>query len=130
MECAYSALDLFAGMMESDVLKYVHPNRCVSRNHEIMNLKPSKELKIDSAASVTVREAAPTMECQIHTELECQQARALAMDAVALISFEIGVAWVNSLFNIMTQPVAPSFARVSLVTATTSHGPRGLCKNV
>ena len=118
LECAYSTLDLFAGMMESDVLKYVHPNRCVSRNHEIMNLKPSKELKIDSAGSVNVRETAPTMECQIHTELECQQAmqrRALAMDAVGLISFEVGMAWINSLFNIMTQPVAPGFARISLV---------------
>ena len=83
-----------------------------------MNLKPSKELRIDSAGSVNVREAAPTMECQIHSELECQlgmQRRALAMDAVGLTSFEIGVAWVNSLFNIMTQPVAPGFARVSLV---------------
>ncbi|CAE7225497.1 unnamed protein product [Symbiodinium pilosum] len=106
LECAYSTLDLFAGMI------------CVSRNHEIMNLKPSKELKIDSAGSVNVRETAPTMECQIHTELECQQAmqrRALAMDAVGLISFEVGMAWINSLFNIMTQPVAPGFARISLV---------------
>ena len=99
LECAHSTLDLFAGMMESDVLKYVHPNRCVSRNHEIMNLKPSKQLKIDSAGLVNVRESAPTMECQIHSELECQQAmqrRALAMDAVGLISFEVGMAWINS----------------------------------
>ena len=117
LECAYSTLDLFAGMMEADVLKYVHPNRCISRNHEIMNLKPTKELKIDSAGTVNVRESAPSMECQVHTELECRQAmqrRALAMDAVGLVSFEIGMAWINSLFNIMAQPVAPGFARVSL----------------
>ena len=72
----------------------------------------------DGVGSVNVREAAPAMERQIHTELACQQAmqrRALAMDAVGLINFEIGVAWVNSLFSVMTQPVAPGFARISLV---------------
>ena len=119
LEVGFSVYDFCAGMLESDQLRYLAPHKCVTRSQEVMNLKPAKELKLDNVSgTITVKESAPQLECPTSTELEVLQAltrRSLAFDCTGLIDFHIAQKWVQDLFSVMQQPVAPGFAKISLI---------------
>ena len=119
LEVGFSVYDFCAGMLESDQLRYLAPRKCVTRSQEVMNLKPAKELKLDNVSgTITVKESAPQLECPTSTELEVLQAltrRSLAFDCTGLIDFHIAQKWVQDLFSLMQQPVAPGFAKISLI---------------
>ena len=97
LEVAHSVYDMFAGMSESDRLRYVPANKCISRTQEVMLQKPAKELKLDQAAgAIAVRNAAVAAECSTSTELETLQAltrRSLAMDLVGLMDYSVAQKW-------------------------------------
>ena len=44
---ANSLVDLFVDQLESDILQYIGPERCVSRSQEMMSVKKDKTLNVD-----------------------------------------------------------------------------------
>ena len=119
LEVAHCVYDMITGILEADQLKYIPPAKCISRTQEVMNLKPSKELRLDQSGSgITVKDAAPNLEYATGTELEVLEAmtrKSLALDCVGLLDYGIAQKWVTDLFGIMQQTVAPGFSKITLV---------------
>ena len=105
--------DLVSGMLEADSLKYVAPNRCVTRLSEITSTKPPKELKLDSnSTQIVVREGQNDQTRPTTSELgiyEAMTRRSLAFDAVGLIQYEVFQRWVGYMFQLLRQAPPPGF---------------------
>jgi len=113
LEVAHCVYDLVSGMLEADSLKYVAPNRCVTRLSEITSTKPPKELKLDSnSTGIVVREGQNDQTCPTTSELDIYEAmtrRSLAFDAVGLIQYEVFQRWVGYMFQLLRQAPPPGF---------------------
>ena len=113
LEVAHCVYDLVSGMLEADSLKYVAPNRCVTRLSEITSTKPPKELKLDSnSTGIVVREGQNDQTCPTTSELDISEAmtrRSLAFDAVGLIQYEVFQRWVGYMFQLLRQAPPPGF---------------------
>ena len=114
LEVAHSLYDVVSGMMEADSLKYLPPNKCITRLSEITSAKPPKELKLDSNASgIVVREGSSEQTCATTTELDIYEAmtrRSLAFDAVGLVQYEVFQKWVGYMFQLLRQAPPPGFS--------------------
>ena len=74
LEPGHSLLDLTAHMMNLNEIRYVAPEKCVSRTHEILNQKtPSKQIDV-SAESLVVREKTDIPEMTVTSALQVQEA--------------------------------------------------------
>eukprot|EP00435_Cladocopium_sp_Y103_P052871 s482_g16.t1 len=113
MEVAHQVYDTINGMLEADTLKYLAPNKCITRMQEITSSKPPKELKLDSTGQgILVKDSQTDLSCSVSTELDIMEAmtrRSLAFDAAGLIEYEVFQRWVQSLFQLLRQPPPPGF---------------------
>ncbi len=104
-------------MLDSGELKYIAPNKCLTRQQEISGAKPEKLIKLDENKSgLVVKDAAPEQEVSVTSDLALFQAlcrRALAMDLVNIASYDTVMRWTNRMFTLYTQPTAPGFNKVS-----------------
>ena len=119
LEVAHCVYEMCAGILDSNQLKYIPPGKCITRVQEIISAKPPREFQLDSiSASLKLKDGDSSLECNTTTELEVLQAltrRSLAMDAVGMLDYTCGMRWVNALFSILQQSVAPGFNKVSVV---------------
>eukprot|EP00434_Breviolum_minutum_P034375 symbB.v1.2.030424.t1/scaffold3428.1/size56978/3 len=89
LEVAHCVYDLVSGMLEADSLKYVAPNRCVTRLSEITSTKPPKELKLDSNASgIVVCEGQNDQTCPTTSELDIYEAMTRRTDCRASVCMQ------------------------------------------
>eukprot|EP00435_Cladocopium_sp_Y103_P037752 s2763_g10.t1 len=113
LEVAHQVYDTINGMLEADTLKYLAPNKCITRMQEITSSKPPKELKLDSSGQgILVKDAQNDLHCPVSTELdimEAMQRRSLAFDAAGLVEYEVFQKWVQSLFQLLRQAPPPGF---------------------
>ena len=128
LEPSYWLYDSFSAMLDSDSgeLKYIAPNKCLTRQQEISGSKPEKLIKLDENKSgLVVKDAAPEQEVSVTSDLSLFQAlcrRALAMDLVNIASCDTVMRWTNRMFTLYTQPSAPGFNKVQGVTSSVVEG--------
>ena len=57
LEPAHSLYDICTSMIEKNEVSYINPNRCLSRQQELMGSKPEKEIQLDATkTSLVVKE--------------------------------------------------------------------------
>lgn len=49
MEPAHSLYDVCANMIDKNEVAYVHPNKCLSRQQELIGVKLEKEIQLDDS---------------------------------------------------------------------------------
>ena len=117
LEPAHSLYDLCAAMIERNEIAYVNPNKCLSRQQELMGSKPEREIQLDATkTSLVVKEQTQGTEINISSDLALYQAlqrRTLAMDLTGLVSYEVMRKWIDRLFALYAQSPAPGFQKVA-----------------
>ena len=117
LEPSFWLYDSFSAMLDSGELKYIAPNKCLTRQQEISGSKPEKLIKLDENKSgLVVKDAAPEQAVSVTSDLSLFQAlcrSALAMDLVNIASYDTVMRWTNRMFTLYTQPSAPGFNKVS-----------------
>ena len=105
-------------IFDSEEVRYIPPSKCLSRQQELANQKPEKEVQLDAAkGSLVVKEVNHRKEVQPCSDLALYQAlsrRALAFDLIGLATYTTVHKWHNRMFALMEQPPAPGFSRVKL----------------
>ncbi|CAE7487060.1 ubiad1 [Symbiodinium natans] len=116
-QCAHSLYDRFAHMRETEELRFVPPDECITRDQELAGSKAPKSVQLDASKSgliVKDEEITNTMNITSDHELYLSfMRRALAMDLVGLASFDVMQKWIERLFDVMNQDPPPNFSRVS-----------------
>jgi hypothetical protein len=117
IEPAHSLYDLCAAMIQRNEIAYINPNRCLSRQQELMGAKPEKEIQLDATkTSLVVKEQSTHAEINISSDLALYQAlqrRTLAMDLTGLASYEVMRKWIDRMFALYAQSPAPGFQKVT-----------------
>ena len=117
LEPAHALYDICAAMIEKNEISYINPNRCLSRQQELMGSKPEKEIQLDATkTSLVVKEPHAQAEINITSDLALYQAlqrRSLAMDLTGLASYEVTRRWIDRMFALYSQAPAPGFQKVT-----------------
>ena len=117
LEPSHWLYDQFSSIMELGEIKYIAPNKCMTRQQEILGEKPDKQIKIDEAkGSLVFKDAPQEHDTDVSSDLALRQAmarRALAMDLVGMASYSAVMKFVNRMFNFMAQTPAPGYAKIS-----------------
>ena len=115
LECSHWLYDQFSTMLEAGELKYISPNKCLTRQQELTNAKPEKQIKLDETQKgLVLKDSQPEIDVNVSTDLALFQAmnrRALAMDLVGLATYSTIMRWHNRLFTMMSQSTAPGFVK-------------------
>eukprot|EP00435_Cladocopium_sp_Y103_P021104 s3819_g5.t1 len=117
LEPAHSLYDLCASMLDKNEIAYINPNKCLSRQQELMGVKPEREIQLDATKSaLIVKEQASHAEINISSDLALYQAlqrRTLALDLTGIASYEVMRKWIDRLFAMYSQSPAPGFQKVT-----------------
>ena len=69
LEPAHSLYDICNSMIEKNEVAYINPNRCLSRQQELMGSKPEKEIQLDATkTSLVVKEQQAHAEISISSD--------------------------------------------------------------
>ena len=108
-QVAYALYDKFAHMMETEELRFIAPNECITRDAELAGGKPPKSVVIDaSKTGLVLKDEESVAQLALTSDHELCQAmvrRALAMNVVGLATFSTSQAWVERLFEVIVLQV-------------------------
>ena len=116
-ENAHANYNIVASMLEADVPIYHEPHRFLTRNAEVAQEKPGKEIILDEHARLTIRDKACKEKVSIQTELQLQEAfsrRALACDLMQACSYSVMEAWHRFLLSRLSLPPPPNFKKIGM----------------
>ena len=116
-ECSYSCYDIVSEMLDKDAAVYPQPHKFGTRASEVSKEKPARELIIDAAAHVSVRDGKQQTKCSIRNELELAQAltrRALAFDLMGVCSFSVMERFHQFLLGYLQMLPPPGYSAVSM----------------
>lgn len=115
-EPAVSLFEQTQHQYEQKTIKYLPPEKCPSREFEIVQMKPVKQLVVHGG-NVVVGETLSMPDTTVNSSLLVQQAfirRALAYDFSDLISFSVSQRYIDTLFRHMTGEAPPGYRQVTL----------------
>ena len=115
-EPAVSFFEQTQHQYEQRTIKYLAPEKCPSREFEIVQMKPVKQL-IVHGGNVVVGEASSMPDSTVNSSLLVQQAfirRALAYEFSDLISFSVSQKYIDTLFRHMTREAPAGYRQMSL----------------
>lgn len=113
------AISLFEQTMhqyENRAIKHIPPEKCISREFEIMNAKVGKQLVIEGGG-VVIRDSTSIPDSTVNSSLSVQQAfvrRALAYEFADLISFEASQRYLDALFRHLSREPPPGYRPTTL----------------
>ncbi|CAJ1365896.1 unnamed protein product, partial [Effrenium voratum] len=117
MEPGHALLDLCAQQRESGQLRYIPPERCISRVHEVTTASnPKKQLEFESD-KLSIKEQVVVPDMQVHDSLKLLEAfrrRGLAYAFAEAVSFLDYERYVNSLFSHCHREPPPGYSRCAL----------------
>ncbi|CAE7217478.1 unnamed protein product [Symbiodinium sp. CCMP2456] len=115
-ECSYESYNLVHTMIQQNTVLYHHPERFATRQFELQQRRPRKELTLDAKSGVVVRDKALELRCETHTELELTQAfrrRALAYDLTGACSYSVMNAYHHYLIQRLQETPPPNYMRIT-----------------
>eukprot|EP00435_Cladocopium_sp_Y103_P010451 s2855_g2.t1 len=117
LEPGDSLVDSAVAMYESDRVKYIEWQACVSREHEVLtSSKKDMSLSFDSSGVLKMSRRDQVVPCEATSELQvkyCLTRRGLAFEQGNVLSFENHEKWSEKLFaSRLTEPPS-GYARVS-----------------
>ena len=115
-EPGHSLLDSCAQMAHLNELKYLAPERCVSRLHEVTNAKtPSRQIEIESDKLVLKEQDIPSENA--HSGLQVKEAlerRGLGLVFADIISHSCYTRYISALFAHLHREPPPGYSRCSV----------------
>jgi len=115
-ECSYESYNLVHAMIQQNTVLYHHPERFATRQFELQQRRPRKELTLDAKSGVVVHDKALELRCETHTELELTQAfrrRALAYDLTGACSYSVMNAYHHYLIQRLQESPPPNYMRIT-----------------
>ena len=113
----HALLDTTAGMMQLNEIKYIPPEKCISRTHEVLNQRsPTKQLDI-SAENLIVKEKQDTPDMTVTSALQVQEAfqrRGIALVFADLISHDCYTRYLTTLFGHLHRDPPSGYARTTV----------------
>ena len=117
LDPGHSVLDACAQMHFTNEIKYLAPERCVSRMHEITHLKsPAKQIEIDSDRLI-VREKHEVPDEAAHSALQVKEAlerRGIGLVFADMVTYTAYSKYLTALFAHMHRDPHPGYARTSV----------------
>ena len=117
LEPGHSLLDAAAAMVQSNEFKYLPPEKCVSRTHEVMNAKtPNKQIDI-SSETLVIKENREVPDMSVASALQVQEAlqrRGLALVFADAIEWDSYSRYITTLFSHLHREPPAGFARCSV----------------
>ena len=117
LEPGHALLDTTASMMQLNEIKYIPPEKCISRTHEVLNQKsPTKQLDI-SAENLIVKEKTDTPDMTVTSALQVQEAfqrRGIALVFADLITHESYTRYLTTLFGHLHRDPPGGYARTTV----------------
>lgn len=117
LEPSHSLLDACATMHQLNELRYIPPEKCTSRTHEVIHHKtPSKQLDI-SADTLIIKEHKDTPDMVASSALQVQEAlvrRGLALVFADLVGREQYSRYISMLFSHLRREPPPGFSRCTV----------------
>ena len=117
LDPGHSLLDACAQMHHTNEIKYLAPERCVSRMHEITHQKsPTKQVEID-ADRLIVKDKSEVPDEAAHSALQVKEAlerRGVGLVFADLVTFTTYSKYLAALFAHMHRDPHPGYARTSV----------------
>lgn len=117
LEPSHALLDACATMRQLNELRYIPPERCTSRTHEVIHHKtPAKQLDI-SADTLIIKEHKDTPDMVASSALQVQEAftrRGLALVFADLVEHEQYSRYMSMLFSHLHREPPPGFSRCTV----------------
>ena len=117
LEPGHALLDTTASMMQLNEIKYIPPEKCILRTHEVLNQKSAtKQLDI-SAESLIVKEKHDTPDMTVTSALQVQEAfqrRGIALVFADLITHESYTRYLTTLFGHLHRDPPAGYARTNV----------------
>lgn len=117
LECGHVCYDLVFRMMQQNTIVYLPPHKFISRKMELSAEKTPKQLVVDSASNLTIRDKEMNMTCDTGTDLLLRDAltrRALAMDLIGAASFSVMEQYNRFIMSQLREQPPPGYSRVSI----------------
>ena len=102
LEPSNSLTDLVYQQYEQNVLKYVPPDACTTRQQELHHEKRARQVAVDENGQLTVKYVGSQLSARWSTDLLLKEAftrRGLAYDQANLLDFHSHAAWVDGMFT-------------------------------
>ena len=117
MEPGHHLLDLAAHMFQNSEIRYIAPEKCVSRTHEIMTQKvPTKQVDV-SADSLVVKEKSEVPDMVATSALQVQesfQRRGIALVFADLIMHDAYTRYLSTLFSHLHREPPAGYSRCTV----------------
>ncbi|CAE7327593.1 unnamed protein product, partial [Symbiodinium sp. CCMP2592] len=114
---ANGPVDLFVDQLESEILQYVGPERCVSRAQEMMAVKKDKTINVDQDGRMRINSKPNDLRCETSSDARLRAAwnrRSLAMDLAGVCSYIEIEKWVQHLFSCQAREVPKGMSPISV----------------
>ena len=116
LEPATSLLEHTMHQHETKTIKYLPPEKCYSREHEIKHAKPSRSLQVEGG-TIAMKDGTSIPSETVFTSLQFQQAltrRAIAYDFAQLMSFDTSRRYCDMLLKHLNREPPPGYSTTSL----------------
>ena len=116
-ECGHVCYNAVLDMLEKNAVQYLPPSKFVSRKSELSNDKSSREIVLDGASTLKVRDKRPDLSCDTSSELLLVQAlhrRALALDLMNAVTFSVSQRYNSFLIGHLQTPPQPGYRKLNV----------------
>ena len=116
LEPATALLENAVHQHELKTIKYLAPEKCYSREHEIKYAKPAKTLQVEGG-TIALKDGTNIPSETVYTSLQFQQAltrRAVAYDFAQLISFDVSRSYCDKLLKHLDREAPPGYSATTL----------------
>ena len=117
LEPGHSVLDACAAMAAINEVRYIAPERCVSRSHEILHYKnPAKQLELASE-NLVIKEQQTVPDMTATSALQVQEAlirRGLGFAFADIVTYQEYSRYITMLFSHLHREPPPGYSRCSV----------------
>ena len=116
-EPGHALVDKVQSMLDQGLISHIPPEKCVSRQDEIMGVKSESRLSLGSDGNIKMTHQASDLRCDTSGELRLRQCflrRALAFDQVGLASFVQLEEWSNKMFQALLESPPAGYRYVTV----------------
>lgn len=116
-EPAHALIDKIQSMVDDNCLSYVAPEKCMSREQEVVKDKAEPVLSFNSDGNLKLSRKSAELQCDVAGETKLRSAltrRSLAFDQVGILSFTVMELWHNTMFRALQKQPPAGYKFVSI----------------
>ena len=117
LEPSHQLVDYINQLRTDEILRYIDPAKCTSREQEVQGVKKSAFLKHNADGSIKIVNEEEQLTADLGGRYEIRQAlqrRSLALELVNLMSYAQSEQYHETLFAMLSVDPPPSHARISM----------------